>query len=86
MIWVDREHTSLFSSFPGKHVVRVAEGGEVLQTVEADRGCFACMLGGPDGRTLFAVGATWPDAMTIGGRTGQVLTTVVDVPAAGWPH
>jgi sugar lactone lactonase YvrE len=66
--------------------VRVAEGGEVLQTVESDRGCFACMLGGPDGRTLFAVGATWPDAMTGGSRTGQVLTTKVGVPAAGWPH
>ncbi|HEX5772206.1 MAG TPA: hypothetical protein VFY11_14700 [Nocardioidaceae bacterium] len=29
---------------------RVREGGEVLATVEADRGCFACMLGGEDGR------------------------------------
>jgi hypothetical protein len=26
--------------------VRVAEGGKVLQTVELDRGCFACALGG----------------------------------------
>jgi hypothetical protein len=26
--------------------VRVAEGGKVLQTVELDRGGFACVLGG----------------------------------------
>jgi sugar lactone lactonase YvrE len=85
-ICVDAEDAAWYASVPGKHCVRVAEGGEVLQTIESDRGCFACMLGGPDGRTLFAVGATWPDAMTGGSRTGQVLTTEVDVPAAGWPH
>jgi sugar lactone lactonase YvrE len=85
-ICVDAEDAAWFASVPGRHCVRVAEGGEVLQTVEADRGCFACMLGGPDGRTLFAVAATWPDAMTGGSRTGQVLTTEVGVPAAGWPH
>ena len=55
-ICVDAEDAAWFASVPGKHCVRVAEGGEVLQTIEADRGCFACMLGGPDGRTLFAVG------------------------------
>ena len=40
---------------PNQHCVRVAEGGRVLQTVPADRGCFACMLGGDDGRTLYVV-------------------------------
>jgi sugar lactone lactonase YvrE len=84
-ICVDAEDAAWYASVPGKHCVRVTEGGEVLQTIEADRGCFACMLGGPDGRTLFVVAAAWPDAMT-GGRTGQVLATEVGVPAAGWPH
>jgi sugar lactone lactonase YvrE len=40
---------------PDNATLIVAEGGEVLQTVDVDRGCFACMLGGPDGRTLFVV-------------------------------
>ena len=31
----------------------------MLQTIELDRGCFACALGGPDGRTLFMVAAEW---------------------------
>lgn len=36
--------------------LRIAEGGEVLQTIEPDRCCFACMLGGPEQRTLFMMG------------------------------
>lgn len=38
---------------------RVAEGRKVLETVEVDRGCFACMLGGPDGRLLHIVATDW---------------------------
>ena len=34
--------------------LRVEEGGSVTHRIAADRGCFACMLGGADGRTLFA--------------------------------
>jgi sugar lactone lactonase YvrE len=85
-ICLDAENAAWYASVPGRHCVRVAKGGEVLQTVEADRGCFACTLGGPDGRTLFVVGARWPDAMEGDERTGQVLATEVSVPAAGWPR
>ncbi|HSD25365.1 MAG TPA: SMP-30/gluconolactonase/LRE family protein [Solirubrobacterales bacterium] len=62
--------------------VRVAEGGEVLDEIELDRFCFACMLGGKDGRTLFMNVAEWngPDQIGKGPRTGQVLT--VEAPAA----
>jgi sugar lactone lactonase YvrE len=68
---------------------RVAEGGEVLDRIELDRPCYACMLGGDDGRTLFMVVAQWfgPDRMDelIEARTGQILAARVDVPHAGWP-
>jgi hypothetical protein len=37
--------------------VRVREDGEVLERIELDRSPFACMLGGPDGRTLFVLAA-----------------------------
>jgi sugar lactone lactonase YvrE len=71
---------------PNQRCVRVREGGEVLQTVEFDRGCFACMLGGPDGTTLFIVAAEWPTAMTDpSARTGQLLTVDAPAPGAGWP-
>src|SRR5262245_22807978 len=44
---------------------RVREGGEVLDRIELDRPCYACMLGGEDGRTLFMIVAKWfgPDKM-----------------------
>lgn len=73
----------------GGVVLRVREGGEVLDRIELDRPCYACMLGGDDGRTLFMVVAKWfgPDRMEelIQAKTGQILTKSVDVPHAGWP-
>jgi sugar lactone lactonase YvrE len=65
------------ASVPGRGCVRVREGGEVLDMISVDRGCFACMLGGEDGRTLFIAAAEWRGmeaAMTEGpGLTGQLL-------------
>jgi hypothetical protein len=58
-----------------------------LQVVEVDRGCYACMLGGPDRRTLFIMAAEFPGASfgPDAPKTGQVLTVQVDVPGVGWP-
>jgi sugar lactone lactonase YvrE len=62
---------------------RLADGGEVLQRIDLDRACFACMLGGEDSRTLFMMVPDWHMAegvadnmrrLTTGSRTGQVLT------------
>ena len=61
-----------------KRCVRVREGGEVLETVTVDRGCFACMLGGVEKKTLFIIATEWRgmDKITevAQARTGQVLT------------
>lgn len=85
-ICVDAEGAVWYADVPNKRCVRVREGGEVLQTVSLDRGCFACALGGPDRRTLYMVAAEFPGAMQPGGpRTGQVLALPVEVPGAGWP-
>ncbi len=86
-ICIDAENAVWYADVPNKRCVRVREGGEVLQTIELDRGGFACMLGGHDGRTLFIVAAAWGDdaGMGDGGRTGQVLAVQVAVPGAGWP-
>jgi sugar lactone lactonase YvrE len=67
--------------------VRVAEGGEILETVELDRFCFACMLGGDDGSTLFINVAEWngPEGIFKEPRTGQVLTIDAPAPHAGHP-
>jgi sugar lactone lactonase YvrE len=84
-ICVDAEGAVWFAEVPGRRCVRVREGGEVLQTITSELGCFACMLGGPNGTTLFVTAAGWPDAMTPGSRTGQILCAEVSVPHAGWP-
>jgi sugar lactone lactonase YvrE len=70
-----------------KSCLRVREGGEVLERLELDRFGFACMLGGPDGRTLFVMAADWGGTENIGKgpRTGQVLTTEAPAPHAGRP-
>lgn len=67
--------------------LRVADGGRVLQAVELDRSCFACTLGGPDGRTLFMMAAEWrgPEGMSADVRTGRVVTAPAPAPHAGWP-
>lgn len=67
--------------------VRVREGGEVLERIELDRFCFACMLGGEDGRTLFMNVANWTGIEGIGKepRTGQVLTVEAPAAHAGFP-
>ena len=67
-ICVDAEGAIWYATVPGQHCVRVAEGGEVLETVEVDRGCFACMLGGDDGRTLFVVANHYGAAGRLGRR------------------
>jgi len=54
----------------------------VLETVTADRGCFACMLGGDDGRTLYVVANHYSGAGT---SDGVVLIQPVAVPRSGRP-
>jgi sugar lactone lactonase YvrE len=81
-IGADAEGAIWYASVPGERCVRVAEGGRVLQTVEVDRGCFACMLGGDDGRTLFIVANRYDGG---GASDGVVLAERVAVPHAGRP-
>jgi sugar lactone lactonase YvrE len=79
-ICLDAEGAVWAADVGNKHCVRVREGGQVLESVDADRGCFACTLGGDDGRTLYIVTAQWPNDFRT--PTGQVLAVRVDVPAA----
>ncbi len=86
-ICLDAENAVWYGDVPHQRCVRVREGGEVLETIDLDRGCFACMLGGADGRTLFMTANDWrgPDNMADGPRMGQVLTVEAPAPGAGWP-
>ena len=81
-ICADTEGAIWYASVPGQRCTRVAEGGQVLETIDVDRGCFACMLGGDDGRTLFIVANRYGAS---GASDGIVLTQRVDAPHAGRP-
>jgi sugar lactone lactonase YvrE len=87
-ICLDAENAVWYADVPNQRCVRVAEGGEVLRTVDLGRGGFACVLGGPGGTTLFVTAAEWrgmTEAEPVAPGSGQVLTVEVDVPGAGRP-
>ena len=55
-IWVQTADTAAHSQDPNAPqgaVVRVLPSGEITHRVESELPCFACTLGGPDGRHLF---------------------------------
>ena len=86
-ICLDAEGAVWYGDVPNNRCVRVREGGEVLQTITLDRGCFACMLGGPDDKTLFMVAREWSgmESTAEEERTGQLLTSPAPAAGAGWP-
>lgn len=84
-ICLDEVGAAWYADVPNRCCVRVREGGEMLETIELDRGGFACMLGGADRRTLYVLAAEWGGPQSIGGKTGVLLAAEVSVPGAGWP-
>ena len=73
---------------PQGAVVRIREGGEVLERIDHDRSIFATMLGGPDRTTLLLLANQWRGIEhvdeALAARTGQVLITKAPAPGAGW--
>jgi sugar lactone lactonase YvrE len=89
-ICADTDDALWIATVPGRRCIRVREGGEVLDTLAVDRGCFACMLGGEDGRTLFIAAAEWRGMEALAkdgpGLTGQLLAAPNQpAPHAGRP-
>lgn len=70
----------------GTTCIRVDESRGVLEQIEFSQHCYACTLGGADGRTLYAM--TAPSSIAAeaaAGRRGRVEAVRVDVPGAGSP-
>lgn len=87
-ICIDAQNAVWYADVPNRRCVRVAAGGTVLETVELDRGAFACVLGGPDRSTLFITAARWQgmtETEMVAPGSGQVLAVPVEVPGAGRP-
>jgi sugar lactone lactonase YvrE len=67
-------------------LVRVREGGEIVDEIPVGSGVYACMLGGADGRTLFACAAPdFNEHARKAAREARLLAVQVDVPHAGRP-
>ena len=73
-ICVDAHGAVWYADVGNKHCVRVLEGGEVLGTVELDRGAFACTLSRDDDPKLYVVGQEYggPDRDRTDGTIGRV--------------
>lgn len=86
-ICLDAEGAVWYADPLGCEVVRVAEGGQVLQRVSTGaEGAFACVLGGDDGRTLFV--CTYSETASMdpaGPPVGRIVAARVAVPSGGSP-
>ena len=85
-ICLDAEGAVWVASPISSEVVRVREGGVVLERIPVETQAFACMLGGPEGATLFVCTAKDSKAEAcLAERTGRIETFEVEVPRAGLP-
>src|SRR6266851_1079173 len=83
-ICMDAEGAVWYADVGNQHCVRVREGGEVLVTVDLDRGAFACALSRGEDPRLFVV------AQIYGGPepsqpSGQIVAFPAPSPGAGKP-
>jgi len=77
-IWVATPMTS--------EVLRVKEGGEVTHRIKTEQMAFACMLGGPDRRTLFVLTSDGFDPEKCAAqKSARIETMQVQIPGAGLP-
>ena len=85
-ICLDAEGAIWVASPSTNDVIRVREGGALLDKVEVDRGAFACMLGGENGNTLFISTANDSTEETcLKEKSARIEVIEVDVPRAGLP-
>ena len=85
-ICLDAEGAVWVADLAHNRLVRVAEGGQILQELPTPMPPFACMLGGDDGRTLFAcVAPTFHEKEVQTLMDSSILMTRVNVPHAGLP-
>jgi sugar lactone lactonase YvrE len=85
-ICLDAEGAVWVADPPHCRLIRVAEGGRIMEERKTSDGAYACMLGGDDGRTLFAcVAPTFHEAEASTNNRASVLMARVEVPHAGLP-
>jgi sugar lactone lactonase YvrE len=81
-ICLDAEGAVWVADAASRECIRVTAGGKVTDVVTATQGCFACALGGADGRTLFLCTAEGYGRDAVTRNTGAIERIDVRVPAA----
>ena len=82
-ICLDGDGTVWLASPFTNDVIRVREGGEVVETVPVERGAFACMLG--DGHLYICTAESSDPVESARLRTGRIERVAVAATRAGWP-
>jgi sugar lactone lactonase YvrE len=85
-ICLDAEGAVWIANPGAPECVRIAQGGEVLDVIQTGQPCYACALGGDDGRSLFMLTAPALEGGEDDGTPkGRLLVTQAPAPHAGWP-
>jgi sugar lactone lactonase YvrE len=80
---VDAEGAMWIADAIGGRLLRVVEGGKIVDEVRPGTNVYACALGGADGRTLFACAAPdFAEGARKAAREASLIATKVSVPAA----
>lgn len=82
---LDATGAAWYADVGNQHCVRVREGGEVLDTVDFDRGAFACALSRGDDARLYVVGQDYGGPDDVGGASGRLVAFPAPTPGAGFP-
>ena len=82
---LDATGAAWYADVGNQHCVRVREGGEVLDTVDFDRGAFACALSRGDDTRLYVVGQDYGGPDDVGGASGRLVAFPAPAPGAGFP-
>ena len=86
-ICLDENGCVWFANALAPECLLMAEGGEIVDRVETSQNCYACMLGGADGKDLFLMTAQDSSAGAAStARTGKVeVARAQAARAAGCP-
>ena len=85
-ICLDAEGAVWIANALAPKLMRIGEGGVVLEEVETTMNTYACMLGGPEGKHLFAMTAPTSDSRHAPlAPNGAIEVVQVAVPHAGQP-
>jgi len=85
-ICLDADGANWVASPTGAEVLRVREGGNVTHCIKISTQPYACMLGGPERRTLFILSAeTYNPNEARAKASGRIEIVEVNVPGAGLP-